>query len=340
MRPFKIIAAAAVVLAGFVSAAPAQAPAPAYDFTGRTIRLLVGNAAGGVTDTETRLVARHIVKYLPGNPSIVVQNIPGGGGMRLLEFMSQLDPVREPTIAQISSAIPFQARAGALDGLFDPRTTEWIGAFLRSTSICIVGTRSGIATVEDLRQRDATFGALSATGTTTANYAILKRGFGLRITPIYGYDTVGSIALAVARGEIDGACGPYSSYPVTFAPLIESGDLKLLLYMGPERRDDIAAPYAYDFPIVEGQLAFFEAITAAIGFSRPIIAPAGSDPAFVAAMRVAFEQMMVDPDFIAEAATLNIDLRYRSAAELAEMTAALYATPEELVAEIRAFLFE
>lgn len=339
MRLFRSIVAAAAMLAATVSSAPAQAPA-AYDFSGRTIRFLVGNAAGGVNDTETRLIARHIVKYLTGNPTIVVQNIPGGGGLRLLEFMAQLDPVRELTVAQISSAIPFQARAGALDGRFDPRTTNWIGGFLRSTSVCVVGTRSGINSVEDLYQREATFGALSATGQSAANYAIFRRGLGLRMTPIYGYDTIGSLALAVARGEIDGTCGPYSSYPITFAPLIDSGDLKLLVYIGAERRDDIAAPYAYDFPLVEGQLPFFEAITAAIGFARPLAAPAGSDPAYVAAMRAAFEQMIVDPDFIAEAATVNVDLRYRSSAELEAMAAALYIMPEDLVTEIRAFLFE
>ncbi len=340
MRAHSIVVTAAAVLLGLASSAPAQAPAAPYDFAGGTIRFLVGNAAGGVADTEMRLVARHIVNHLPGDPTVVIQNLPGAGGARMLEFMAQLDPVTEHAIAQISSAIPFQARAAALDGVFDPRTASWVGGFLRSTSICVVGRLSDIETVADLYDRDATFGGLAATGTTAANYAILSRGLGLRINPIYGYDTIGSLALAVARGEIDGTCGPYSAYPVTFAPLIETGDLKLLLYIGAEERTDIAAPYAYDFPLVEGQADFFEAIKAAVGFARPLAIPAGADPAYVAAMRIAFDEMIADPAFIAEAATLNIDLRYRSPAELGAMTAALYATPQPLVDEIRAFLFE
>ncbi|MGV8839148.1 MAG: hypothetical protein ACWA6X_02470 [Bauldia sp.] len=331
---------AAILLAGLVSAAPAQVQAPAFDFAGRTIRFLVGYPAGGVNDTELRLISRHIVKFLPSNPDIVVQNVAGAGGLRMLEFMSRLDPVRELTVAQVTSTMPFQARAGALDGVFDPRTTAWIGGFLRSTTICIVGTRSGIESVEDLRQRDATFGGISATGMTAANYAILRRGLGLRIDPVYGYDGVASIALAVARGELDGMCGPYSTYPVTIAPLIEAGEVRMILYLGAERRDDLAVPYAYDFPLAAGQQEFFQAIAAVVGFARPIVAPAGSDPAYVAALRYAFDQMIVDPAFMAEAAALNVDLRYRSAAELEEMTQILYATPEELVAEIRTFMLE
>ncbi|MCW5714462.1 MAG: hypothetical protein KIT43_08135 [Bauldia sp.] len=340
MRKFSTVAAAAAVLLGLASAAPAQAPGAPYDFNGRTIRFLVGNAAGGVNDTEMRLIGRHIVKYLPGRPNIVVQNLPGAGGLRMLEFMSQLDPVAEPVIAQVSSAIPFQARAGALDGVFDPRTVNWVGGFLRSTSICVVSTRSGIQTYEDLYTRQVTFGALSATGVTAASLAILRQGLGLRIQAVYGYDSIATIALAVARGEIDGTCGPYSSYPVTLAPLVEAGEMKLLLYLGAEPRDDIPVPYAYDLPLAAGQAEFFAAIQAAVGFARPLAIPAGADPAYVAAMRSAFDQMVADPAFIAEAATLNVDLRYRNFAELEAMTAALYATPQPLVDEIRVFLFE
>jgi tripartite-type tricarboxylate transporter receptor subunit TctC len=340
MRAHSIVVTAAAVLLGLASSAPAQAPAAPYDFAGGTIRFLVGNAAGGVTDTEMRLVARHIVNHLPGSPTIVVQNLPGAGGLRMLEFVSQLDSIAEPTLFQLSSSIPFQARAGALGSVFDPRTVNWVGGFLRSTSICVVGTRSGIVTLDDLRTRDATFGALAGTGVTAANFAFLRRGLGLRINPVYGYDTTGNLALAVARGELDGTCAPYSAYPVTFAPLVEAGEIRLLTYLGAERRDDIDVPYAYDLPLVDGQAGFFEAIRAALAFSRPLAMPAGTDPALVAAMRAAFDQMMEDPAYIAEAAALNIDLRYRSPLELEEMTAALYATPEDLVQEIRAFLLE
>ena len=112
MRSLRIVMmTAATLLLGIVVSAPAQTPAAPYDFNGRTIRFLVGNAAGGITDTEMRLVARHIVHHLPGSPTIVVQNLPGAGGLRMLEFVSQLDPIAEPTLFQLSSSIPFQARA-------------------------------------------------------------------------------------------------------------------------------------------------------------------------------------------------------------------------------------
>jgi len=334
------IVLAAAVLLGVVPAAHAQAPSVPYDFDGRTIRLMVPSAAGGAADLEMRLISQHIVKYLDGTPNFVVQNVGGAGGRRMLEFLAQLDPVAEPAMAVLSSTLPFIARAGGLARTFDPNTTNWVGGYLRSTSICVVGTRSGIASIDDLRTADFVFGGNSATGTGAANYAILQRAFGLRIVPVFGYDTTANLALAVSRDEIDGACGPYSTLPTVFQQFIDSGDMKLLLYLGAERRDDLGVPYAYDLPNVAGTDDFLAAVRTAIGFSRPLAIPAGADPAFVEAMRTAFDRVMADPEFVAAAARLNIDLAYRSAADIAAETAALYATPDTLIEEIKTFLYE
>lgn len=342
MRRTLLSVLAAVVAALLVgnSATAQNTAAAAYDFTGRTVRFLVGSDPGGAADTESRLISRHIVKYLPGGVDIVVQNVPGAAGARMLEYLAQLDPITEPTFANVSSVLPFRARAGDFAGVFDPRTVNWVGGYLRSTTICVVGTHSGIETVDDLRTRDARFGAQSATGTTAANYAIMSRALGLRVVPVYGYDSVAVMALAVARGELDGVCSSYNALQVSYQPFIDSGELRMLLYIGPEERDDIDVPYAYDLPLVEGAGDFLAAARAAIGFARPLAIPAGADPAFVAAIRQAFDSMMMDPDFLAEAASLNIDLRYRTAADLDGMTAALYATPDALIEEIKTFLYD
>lgn len=340
-RPHVLATALAVAFFTVFATAVAQVAPPApYDFTGRTIRFLVGSDAGAGADTESRLIARYIVRYLPGEPSIVVQNIPGAGGARMLEFLSQLDPIAEPTFANISSILPFRARVGDFPGVFDPRTVNWVGGYLRSSQVCVVGTHTGIETLDDLRSQNARFGAQSATGTTAANYAILSRAYGLRIEPVYGYDSVAVMVLAVTRGELDGVCASYSTLPISFQPGIDAGELRLLFYLGAEPRDDIGVPYAYDLPIVAGTADFLAAARAAIGFSRPLAIAPGADPAFIAAIREAFDRMMMDPEFIAEAARFDIELRYRSAADLDRLTAELYAAPDATIEEIKNFLYE
>ncbi|MGV8839903.1 MAG: Bug family tripartite tricarboxylate transporter substrate binding protein [Bauldia sp.] len=335
----RYIRLAVAIVAAALALGPATAQAP-FSLEGRTIRFVVAQAAGSATDTEVRLMTRYFAKYLPGNPELVVQNLPGANGIRALEFVANLDPVRDLVVGATSSTIPFQARIGALDGVFDPLVANWVGTYTRSGSVCIAGANSGITSIDDLRTRDVTFGTQSASGSSYAIYMILKRAFGLRINVVVGYESLAATTLAVTRGELDGLCGPSTSLAAVIQPVVDSGAARFILYNYPVQRPEIPAPWLLDQPVVAGEEAFLQATLTAIGSNRPLYIPAGADPAFVALLRTAFDAILIDPDFIAEATALGIDVHYGSPATIEEMVRNLYATPDALIEEIRAFLYD
>jgi len=336
----RLLVRAGVVAVALASAslALAQNAAP-FSLEGRTIRFLVPQGAGGATDTEARLLAQHMAGYLPGNPTIIVQNVTGADGLRMLEYASQLNPITDLTIMTVPSAAPFRARAGLIGDAFDPLTTNWLGGFVGGTSLCAVSTAANVAAAEDLRGRPLTMATSTAGGVTYATYMIMNRAFGFEIEPIIGYDSIATMALALGRGEIEGLCMPYSAYATTLQPMVDAGRAKLLLYIDANRRDDIGAPYLFDLPVLAGEDDFLRTAIASITFGRPVTALAGAEPAFVGAMRDAFAAAQADPGFIAGARALGVDLNPRTAAEVANAIADLYATPEPLIETLKTFLY-
>lgn len=337
LRQFWRLAAMAAAIAGG-SLGGAKAQTAGFDFHGRIIRLLVGQAAGGVTDLEARLLARYLAEDLPGAPDIVIQNITGAGGLRMLAYFAGLNPA-ELAVAVVPSTVPFRARSGRLEVPFDPRAVAWIGSFADSTVVCLTGTASGVATLEDMRAREVRFGLLSAGGANDAIRLVLNHALGLRLVGISGYESLATLSLALARGEIDGLCSPYSSYPTLLAPMVAAGTAQVVLYLGPERIAGIPAPYLFDLPMAPEALAFLQGAIASISFARPLAVAAGADPAFVQAMRDGFAAVMANPDFHADAAAAGIVVHPMLADRLAAETDALYTLPDEMVLAIDAYLF-
>lgn len=317
---------------------PALAQTP-FTLAGETIRFVLAQAAGGLTDTEVRLLARYLPLYLAGAPTIVVQNLPGASGLRALEYIRQLDPVAEPTIAMLPSATAFRSRAGQLDDVFDARTTNWIGSFAASTMICLASTATGVTSVADMPGRPLKFGSLAAGSISAAFQGMFNDLFGFDIETVAGYDSIGTIALAVQRGELDGVCSPYSSYPAILGPMVDAGTLVPLLYIDTVRRADLDIPWLLDLPMSAEDRAFVEAAVNSTSIARPFMMPVGTPPALVDAMRTAFLAAIADPAFVAEATQLGIDVRPRTGDEIGAAVEALYEMPEGLVVEINALFF-
>lgn len=329
---------AAVLAALFLAVVTAQAQQP-YSLDGKTVRILVSNTAGGIVDTEARLVQAYLGRFLPGNPNVIVQNLPGAAGERMLEFISQNDPLANPMIAMISSALIFRARAGDLDTGFDPRSVNWLGSIPASVLAFVVSTQTGITTPDMLVNRPTTAAAVSVGGVSYIGYLLLNRSLGYAIEPIAGYDGIGTMTLALDRNEVDAFFTPYSSFNQFVRPLIDDGDARLLFYLSLENHPELGVPNALDLPMGPAEAQIMRTGLAGTSFGRPYMAPAGSDPAFVAAMREAFDRMAADPAFIADAAALGIDIRYRDAAGIEAAVANLYATPDSVIAQVGAILF-
>lgn len=333
LRALLAIASATLLAVGSVHA---QAP---FSLDGRTIRILIPNTAGGVVDTEGRLVQTHIARFLPGSPSIVVQNLPGAAGERMLEFINQTDPRDNLIIAMINSALIFHARAGDMPVTFDPLAVNWVGSIPASINAFMVATATGITRPEDLIDRPVTAAAIAAGGTSYLYYLLLNRALGFQIRPIAGYDGIGTMTLALGRNEVDAFMTPYSPYAQFVQPLVDAGQARFLFYISLEDHPEFGVPNILDIPMAPEDALILRTGVAGTSFGRPYLIPAGSDPAYVALMRAAFDQMAADPAFLADAARLGIEVRYRDAATLGAAVAELYATPDDVIAQVGAVLF-
>lgn len=333
----RIISAAIGVLGALLVAAAAHAQAP-FSLEGKTIRILIPNTAGGINDTEARLVQTHLGRFLPGNPEIIAQNLPGAAGERMLEFINQTDPQSNLMVAMINSALIFRARAGDMPVAFDPLSVHWVGSIPASINVFMVSPATGITRPEDLVGRRVTAAAIAASGTTYLYYRLLNRALGYDIQPVVGYDGIGTMTLALARNEVDALMVPYSSFAQFVQPLIDGGEARLLFYVSLEDHPEFGVPNILDMPMSPEAATILRTGVAGTSYGRPFLIPPGSDPAFVALVRTAFDQMAADPAFLADAERLGIDVRYRDAAALETAIRELYATPDDVIAQVGAVL--
>ncbi len=332
----RLRALAAVFLIAMAPAAAtnAQETAP-YTLQGKTIRVVLPQSAGGAFDAQTRLLMDYMVKYLPGNPSVVVQNLAGANGARMMQYVAELDPATEPVFYTINGSMPFRALIGDFDpALFDPRNVNWIGSFRGNTWYCIVSAAGDIETIDDLTEGEHLFGAASVTSTSATIYSLLSEQLGFGVTTVAGYDSLGAMLLAIQRGELDGLCNNYSGFESLVGPAVDSGSVRFLFYFGDGKRDDISgAPYLGDL-ISADRMSFFSAAATAILFGGPYAVPPGSDPHFVAAMRDAFAAVMADPDFLAAAEAYGVDVKYETPDEIVAKVDSLFALPPDVIGRI------
>ncbi|MCW5717974.1 MAG: hypothetical protein KIS68_09120 [Bauldia sp.] len=328
--------AALLAALGTGSGAIAQAP---FTLAGETVRIILASSVGGAGDLQARLVADRLAASLPGNPAIIVQNVPGGGGMRHLEFVAQLDPATEHFVYIVSSNLPFEARAGGPAArAFDPRTAQWIGSYAGSAGVCIVSAATGITSVEDFRTREVTMGVTEVSSNTYASYMMLQQA-GLMIRPVVGYDSYATIALAVLRNEIDGLCTSYASYVTLLRPEVESGAFIPVVSTGPYPLPDLGIPWMLDLDMPADIRTLVATAVEVTSFARPWLAAPGADPGFVAAMRAAFAEIVADPVFTAATAALDVEVLYTPPEEITAAVERLYATPDALIAEVFRLVF-
>lgn len=300
----------------------------------KRVRVLIGSAVGAAPDLHARLLTSHLSKYLPGNPEIVAQNVDGGSGVKMMQyFMTQ--PVGEDVyLAMVPSGLPFRARAGGLEDIFDPRKLNWIGSYSDSTNACALANS---VTLDDLKASETTMGSTTKGSNAAAIYAMLNRGVGYKIKAVAGYKGTPNVALAVAQGEIQGMCSSLSGIKQS-QPVLE-GKARMVLYMGPRRRDDLTVPYLLDLDVAAEQKSFLSAALASISMGRPYALRPDIDPALVPVFREALRAAVEDPGFQKDAAAVGVDLRYQTGEQVGDQIGVMYDTPDAVVKEINTVLY-
>jgi len=331
-----VLAAGAAAL--LLAAPAAQADAVSNFYTGKQLKILVGYGAGGGYDTVTRLLGKHLSKHIPGNPVVIVQNMPGAGSMKVANFVFNAAPKDGATLGVFAASTALEPLFGNKKAKFDPRKFAWIGSMHQDTASCAIWNGGGqnIKTADDLvkAKREVVFGSTSPAAITSQHALVLKHYLGAPVKVIYGYKGTKGVSLAMQQGEVHASCGMFeSSVKGAFANHIKSGEMKIMVQFGPDK----AVPFfgdatrLYDRMKSPEDRQVLDVIFRQTQLARPLAAPPGTPPARVAALRTAMLATLKDPALLADAAKLRVEFAPLSGDEAQALLEKFYATPPALL---------
>jgi tripartite-type tricarboxylate transporter receptor subunit TctC len=322
---------ALAVLFGLCTIARAD---PIADFyRGRAISLILSAGPGGGYAQYAQAFAPYFSAHIPGHPDIVIQNMPGGGGLRAMLYLSSVAPKDGTTLGLVHSSVPFAPLYGIKAARFDPRAMNWIGSINASTGICVAWHTSGIATWQDMLTKPFTVGSTGAGSQMETMPLMLDKLFGTKIKVIGGYVGGNDIYLAMERGEVQGRCGGLiSSIESTRPDWFPQKKVNVPIQIAAARNPLFAnVPAITELAKDEPTRKVLRLILAPLQMDRPILVPAGVPTDRVAALRAAFHAAMNDPGFIAQAAKLHLEIADISGARVADIVDDAYAMPADVI---------
>ncbi len=338
MRWIAGLAGFAVLLFGGTVAASAD---PVADFyKGRTVAIIVTSQPGGGYDVLSRLIARALPKHLPGNPSVVVQNMAGAGGIVGTNHLYNNAPKDGTMLGAPNNNVPFEPLLGTKQANFDPTKFLWLGSPTVETAMLTVWHGVPVSSWQDAKTQELKVGASGVNSTPSYYARLLTETLGLKLKIIVGYQGQPAALVAMERGELDGyASAFYSAMMATRADWMRSPrKVKLLVQMGPAKEAGIAdVPFLPDLVAGDDDRRFVEAACAPLAVGRPYMFPPGVPAERVAAMRKALADTFGDKAFIADAGRSGLDVsKPRSGEEVAALIERIYReTPPALVQRLR-----
>lgn len=314
-------------------AAPAQAAEDFYK--GKTIRFVVGFAAGGGYDLAGRIVGRHIGKHIPGNPAIVVENMTGAGSLIAANYTYNSAKPDGLFVGIWNSAYVLRQALGDKAVRLDARKLGWIGAPTKGTPYCAIMAHTGLKSLKDIvaANRELKMGATGPGSTYDDMPQILNRTIGTKFKVISGYEGTGTILVAMRRKEVDGGCWTWESARTTARPMLDAkGDDRLIPFAIHSRYPDAEVK---DIPIIpelikdKDNLSAYRTWSGTYEFQRPFSVPPGTPKERLQLLRKAFADTMKDPEFLADAKKSKFDETYVSGEEIEKyVTEVLAVTPK------------
>jgi tripartite-type tricarboxylate transporter receptor subunit TctC len=325
-----VLAAIAVVAMSMPSGARSAGVEEFYK--GRTVSLIIGYSAGSGYDIYARVLARFIGKYIPGNPSIVSQNMPGAGSLKAAMYVHGVAPKDGSVIATIGRSAPIEPLLG--DAQFDGRSFTWLGSIASNSSLCTSWHTTAIKSWQDAMTKPFAL-AGEGSGSDPDNFArILKNVFGAKVRLVTGYPGGTEMNLAIERGEVDGRCGwSWDSIKSTRPDWLRDKKINLLAVFSLQRAADIPAdvPLIGDLARNDEQRQILRVHLAGQALGRPFFTSPGVPADRKAALRAAFDATMKDPDFVAEITRVKLEVNPASGAEIDRLLAEVYAMPRDVI---------
>jgi tripartite-type tricarboxylate transporter receptor subunit TctC len=325
----------ALVAALFASAPAHAADAVADFYKGKTVQVLVGFGPGGGYDLYARTLARFMGKHIPGNPTMVPQNMPGAGGVKVMNYLYNVAPKNGTVIGTFARGLVVEPLLGHAQGTqFEAAKYNWIGSVSNEVSICAFWGTTGIKTWQDVMTRPTTIGASGAGADSEIFPTVLKNIFHAPIKVVTGFQNGGAdINLGMERGEVQGRCGwSWSSLLSESKPLLDGKKINIVIQLALQKHEDLPnVPLVMDLPTSEQNKQALKLIISRQSIARPFAAPPGVPPERVKALRDAFDATMKDPAFLAEAKKLNLEVRPVGGVDIEKLIREIYASPPDVV---------
>jgi tripartite-type tricarboxylate transporter receptor subunit TctC len=331
---FRGMLAASLLLALAASGAARAQDSVAQFYKGKQINLYVGSSAGGGYDTYARLLARRFSTYIPGNPTIVVQNMPGAGSNKLAAYIYSVAPKDGTAIGAIFSGAILQPLLG--DPVqHDPSKFIYLGNANNEAFLCIARTDAPAKTFQDTFSKELIIGASNEGGSTRDFPAMLDNLLGTRLRIVTGYPGSNEMMLALERNEVQGICGVgWSSVAPQRARLLDSGLAHVIVQLaatGHPEMTRMGVPLAIDFAKTDDDRRAMELVYSQLIFGRPFVLPPGVPADRVAALRRAFMAALEDKDAVAEAKGMQLDLEPLSGDAVQAEVAKAYGLPPRII---------
>ena len=334
-RPASTIAAGLALLAAAL-VLPARGQDNKADFyKGRNVTLVVGYSVGGGYDQYARALARHLGRHIPGNPGVLVQNMPGAASLTAVQYLNATAPKDGTAVTMFDPGLITESFAAPQ--LFKVKLSDfhWIGGMLRDIRICYAWGTTGIKTWDDMMKRKEFLIGTTAKGSNAyVNGAILRKIFHAPVRQIAGYPGSNEQRLALERGELEGNCSSWSAMPQDW---VIHDRFNALVRFSPKRPPDMpeSVPYVGDLATTQEARDLLDVLNASAELGRPLIIAKEVPPERVEILRAAFQATLRDQAFLAEAQAQSLPLDPVDGAEAETVVKKIYAAAPELAKQVK-----
>jgi len=343
MKMLNLSGAAAIgALCAAFAASPASAQSVADFYKGKNVSIIVGSSPGGGFDLYARLIGRHMSTYMPGNPSMVVSNMPGAGSIRLAQHIFNVAPKDGTVIGAIFSGAIVEHLIGtrAKKPEYDPAKFTYIGSANSEAYVCLARKDAKAQSFADVLNTEVVLGASASGGSTVDFPHVLRNVLGAKFKVVSGYPGTNEISMAIESGEVQGSCGyAWSTVQSRRRHWINDNLVNILLQEVPTPHPTLTkmgVPTAQEFAKTDEQRAILNLFYSQLQFGRPYVSGPGVPADRVAALRKAFVDTLNDPELRKEAEKLKIDIDILEGSAMQKLISDLYATPADIVAKTRA----
>ena len=327
-------AASAAALIGLSALTPmASAETPAEFFARQNLTIVIGFSPGGGADTFARFFARHLGKHVAGNPSIIVQNMPGAGGIKAFNHFYNVGAQDGSRTILTSPSHTLGQFLGKKNIRYDIGKVKWIGTLTQDSPSCVASGQSGIKNIEETKNKELIMGSTGPSSSTSQHALLLANMFGYKLKMVSGYRGTAKIWLAMKKNEVQGVCTFWASSAMgPQAQDVASGEIVPIVQMGSKKHPAFGnAPLAYDLARNAEEKAIMRAIFGVSELSRPYGAAPGAPDDRVAALRKGFWAAVNSPELQADAKRLKLTVDPLNAEDTIAGFKEIFSTPKDLV---------